>query len=253
VAPGEYSVSESPVDGWDLTGATCDLVGTVLVEDVDPADLTVGAGETWLCTFTNTEKGSITIVKVAQGGSGTAFDFDGPDQDPGSDLTLTPTTPTGNPNEFSAQDVRAVAPGTYPWRELVPPAGWVFVTVKCDNGSSTDQEERSADISVAAGEDVTCSWTNAKRPSVTVNKSSTPGGGGPFTFNLSGPGLGPDGVDKNVSGGGSVSWGAPDQSLEPEGDYTLIEEPDSDWVQAFGSCTYTIDGGQSQPIGTPLQ
>ncbi|MCC6856789.1 MAG: hypothetical protein IT189_12115, partial [Microbacteriaceae bacterium] len=60
VAPGAYSVTEQPTAGWDLTGLTC----------VDPTSnssgntvsfmvmINVANGETVMCTFTNTKKGT---------------------------------------------------------------------------------------------------------------------------------------------------------------------------------------------------
>ena len=53
--------------GWDLTGATCD-------NGAAPAAIDLGAGENVSCTFTNTKRGSLTVVKQAMGGDG-YFDF----------------------------------------------------------------------------------------------------------------------------------------------------------------------------------
>jgi len=60
VTPGAYSVSETVPTGWDLTSATCDQGET-------PESIDVGAGETVTCTFTNTQRGSISGHKYEDG------------------------------------------------------------------------------------------------------------------------------------------------------------------------------------------
>ena len=47
LVPGNYSVAETPVEGWDLDSATC-TEGT-------PDDITLSPGATMNCTFTNTQ------------------------------------------------------------------------------------------------------------------------------------------------------------------------------------------------------
>ena len=61
---GQYSVSEMATKGWDLTGATCSEAAARRAIGLDP-------GETVTCTFTNTKRGSLTVVKNAAGGDGT--------------------------------------------------------------------------------------------------------------------------------------------------------------------------------------
>ena len=64
LAPGSsYSVSETVPSGWTQTGASCSN-GT-------PAAITVVAGAATTCTITNTQQGSIKVVKNTVGGDGT--------------------------------------------------------------------------------------------------------------------------------------------------------------------------------------
>ncbi len=61
LAPGSgYSVSESATSGWDQTSASCDNGNT-------PDSITVSAGQTVTCTFTNAEQGRATVVKTVTG------------------------------------------------------------------------------------------------------------------------------------------------------------------------------------------
>ena len=53
-----YSVAETVPGGWDQTSATCDDGSPV-------SNINVSAGETVTCTFTNTKRGTIVVVKDA--------------------------------------------------------------------------------------------------------------------------------------------------------------------------------------------
>ncbi|WP_438856408.1 MSCRAMM family protein [Agromyces sp. M3QZ16-3] len=67
LTPGTYDVSETVPTGWNLTSETCS-------DTSDPQSISLQAGETVTCTFTNArEKGAIKIVKTrkhAASGSG---------------------------------------------------------------------------------------------------------------------------------------------------------------------------------------
>jgi len=63
---GNYSVTEVSMPAlWVLQSATCDNTATVPVETANPASLTVAAGDTWACTFTNALKPLCTTVCYA--------------------------------------------------------------------------------------------------------------------------------------------------------------------------------------------
>src|SRR5207248_2429609 len=66
--PGSYSVEISAVTGRDLTSSNCDS-GT-------PGSITLAAGQTVTCTFTNTQRAHIIVKKVTYpSGSSQSFDF----------------------------------------------------------------------------------------------------------------------------------------------------------------------------------
>ena len=55
VTPGDHVLAEVSDPAWELTASTCDDDNTSrILEDVDPATLSVGVGQLWVCTFTNT-------------------------------------------------------------------------------------------------------------------------------------------------------------------------------------------------------
>lgn len=56
LVPDTYTVAESPETGWLLTDTVCS-------DEMDPSSLTLVAGDTITCTFTNTKLGSISGFK----------------------------------------------------------------------------------------------------------------------------------------------------------------------------------------------
>src|SRR5262245_29942784 len=59
---GNYSVTEGAVSGWDLTNLQCSAGGT---PDGATANTDLSPGGSVTCTYTNTKRGSITIIKNA--------------------------------------------------------------------------------------------------------------------------------------------------------------------------------------------
>jgi hypothetical protein len=142
---GTYSVAETVPDDWDLTSATCD--------DGSPVDaIDVAPNETVTCTFTNTiKRGTIVVDKVTDpAGSTQSFDF-----------TLTGTgvdqafSLTGGAQPFSLDVLPTSENGTYAISESAV-ADWVLDSAVCDDGSPVDA------VDVAAGETVTCTFTNVQ-------------------------------------------------------------------------------------------
>jgi len=114
---GSYSVSETVPSDWVQTSATC--------TNGIPAAITVAAGATTTCTFTNTlQPGSITVVKNTVGGNA-AFTFV-------SNFGLTGLTTVGN---TASQTFAGLTPGgSYSASETVP-SGWVQTSATCTSGT----------------------------------------------------------------------------------------------------------------------
>src|SRR5439155_9466321 len=137
---GLYSESEGTTTGWDKTSALCD--------HGSPGDVTVLAGQTTTCTFTNTQRAQIIVKKVTDPtGSTQSFGF----------------TPTGYGSAFSLKDGESntsdyLAPGSgYGVSEDTPlPTGWTLKSQTCDNGNSPSA------ITLHPGDVVTCTFTNTQ-------------------------------------------------------------------------------------------
>ena len=104
------------------------------------------------------------------------------------------------------------------------PAGWDQTSATCDDGSPV------SNIDVAAGENVTCTFTNRKRGSVVVVEDSSPNDPQDFSF---------------TAGGGLSPASFP---LDDDADGTLSNTRTFDDVPAGGG--YSVAADRAQPAGT---
>jgi len=152
LVPGTYSVSETVPAGWDLESAVCD--------DQSPVSaIALAPGEVVTCVFTNEKDARIVVEKqTLPNGDLQSFHFDASYDAGGFSLV-----------DDQQHDSGDLDPGTYSVSEDVP-AGWDLESAVCD-----DQSPVSA-IGLAAGEVVTCVFTNEKDASIVVEKQTLPDG-----------------------------------------------------------------------------
>jgi hypothetical protein len=119
ITPGTYSVSETLPAGWTQTSAICNNSSTI-------AAITVTAGVTTTCTFTNTiPPGSITVVKNTVGAAESTFTFT-------DNFGVMGITTSGNTGSQTIPNL--VVGGSYYISEPVVP-GWTQTSATCTNGS----------------------------------------------------------------------------------------------------------------------
>jgi len=212
ILAGTYSVSETVPTGWDLTNVTClsdDGVTRYL-----PTAINLSPMETVTCTFTNTKRGQIIVDKVTV---------------PAGDSQLFTFTPSWGAT-FQLADATTphnsgyLVPGTYSVAETVP-TGWDLTSAVCSDGSPITS------IDLAAGETVTCTFTNTKRGQIIVDKVTVPAGDTQmFTF--------------------TPSWGSPPATFQladettPHnsgylipGTYSIAETVPTGWVLTSATCS----------------
>jgi hypothetical protein len=160
VVPGQYSASEAVPTGWDMTDISCDDANsTDSSTDVAPggtatATFNVEAGEDVVCTFTNTQRGSITVSKTddaapynpLEGVTFNVYADDGDatfEPDPGDD-TFVDSCTTDSSGECTVSDL---VPGGYwvdedestlPAGHSPDPGGAQLVTVTASGQASLD-------------------------------------------------------------------------------------------------------------------
>src|SRR5215216_661021 len=265
---GAHAVKENVTPGWALTALECTGGGGDSSTSLGTrtATLEIDAGESVVCTFTNTKGASLTVVKVTDPASDPQdFDFDLTGAAVPADVDLdTDPGSAGTPS----QDTFPVAPGqlgAYAVTESVTP-GWDLTALECTGGggdSSTDLGDRKATLDIDAGETVVSTFTNTKHASLTVVKVTDPASDPQdFDFDLTGSGL-PADVDLDTD---PASAGTPSQqsfqldatqlgghsvteSLTAGWDLTALDCPgagvDSSTSLANRSATLDIDAGET--------
>jgi len=241
LAPGSYSATESGETGWDLTDLSCSVTdnGADGVQDSSAtpsgstANITLAAGETVKCTFTNTKRGTIIVDKVTL---------------PAGDAQLFTFNPswTGNfqlADATAPHDSGALAPGDYSVSETTL-AGWDLTDTSCV--SSIGDTESAAALELDAGETITCTFTNTKRGRIIVEKQTNPDGDTTnFEFTRTGTGYDTE-FTLADNGQEDVMYLAP-------GSYGVTETAETGWDLADLSCSVTDAGADAvtDSVATP--
>jgi len=214
VAPGSYPVAETVPAGWALTSSSCDQGRTL-------PNVVINAGQTVTCTFNNTKLGKIIVTKqTLPDGSPQQFTFDGSWSGPGTDLTLT---------DGQSGDSGLINPSTYSVLESAIPAGWDLTSATCSDGSPVTA------IAVAAGETVTCTFTNTQRGSITIDKVVVPANyTTQFGFTFNGQPFALTGAAAPFASG-----------LVAPGTYVIDEPATTGWLLTGLDCT----GQQASTVG----
>jgi uncharacterized repeat protein (TIGR01451 family) len=160
--PGSYSISEIAESGYD---------GALSCNDANSstsgltATLQLDAGETITCTWTNTERGTLVVVKeTTPDKSLESFAFEwSPEGGSSTGFSLTDGT------SYST----TLAPGDYSVTELAE-SGWSLTGLTCT--AAEDQPTGTVDgaeasVTIVSGETITCTYTNAQRGKLTLDKA----------------------------------------------------------------------------------
>jgi hypothetical protein len=149
---GSYVFSETVKPGWDQdASATTGCSFTV--------NYPANADAAFLCTFRNVQRGRIIVDKVTQ---------------PSGDPTLFTFDPSWSSTNFQLADATAphdsglLQPGSYDVAETVP-AGWQLLTSTCTDLAGNNYS--ASNITLLAGQTVTCTFTNRKYGHVQVVKT----------------------------------------------------------------------------------
>ena len=179
LVPGNYTLRELLPSGWSLTDLTCSG------DTDDDSEISLGnrtavvhldAGEEITCTFENTKHGRITLVKQLTDADGLDRDFAFSSSTLGNN-SFTLTTNDGSANRIFAD----LLPDTYDISELVP-SGWQLTNISCTGATNSeiaigddidfDAGDDEVVIGLAAGESLTCTFTNDPLPTATVTKTA---------------------------------------------------------------------------------
>jgi hypothetical protein len=237
-----YTVDEDVIPaGWELVSIDCSASsGVTPTTDVANGTVTFNLDsttDTLDCTYTNRARGSIVVEKITDDGFG-AFDFTS------ATLTPSPFTLTTTAAGAGGKDSRTfsdLAPGTYDVAETVP-AGWNLVSSSCDDGSAP------AAIGLSAGENVVCTFHDARQTGailITKTRKHAADGAGDHPH---------QGVDFVITGGElpvagtTITTDANGQACldglvvsSLVGDYTVTETVPAGYVAEDGPATVVVD------------
>jgi len=170
---GKYRVSEDSVKGWDLSSISC---GETKVDVEDGVlYLNVIKGVNIVCTFVNTKRAQLTIIKDVQPGiSSKAFSFttNAVTGELGADTTFSLTDDgTGLTNSKSFENL---LPGTYTVTEQSDSA-WKLNDIVCSGpGVTMTREGAKLMVTLAAGAVVSCTFVNSFIPQVLAETTTLP-------------------------------------------------------------------------------
>ena len=210
---GSFNVAEINIPaGWALTNATC----ANGLATADPSSITVANGDAWVCTFTNTKQGTVTVIKqTLPDADPTVFEFN--QSWAGPNILL---------SDGQSANSGPLAAGTYSVAEVNIPSAWVLTNASCANGAATADP---SSITVANGDAWVCTFTNAKKGTISVIKQTTPDGD-PTLFSFD-----PSWSASNftLSDGQSASSGP-----LAAGSYSVVElAAPANWTLSSASCT----------------
>jgi hypothetical protein len=242
VETGAYTIvetagAETSLDDYNTTYDCTIDGGTGPSGSGTTINVTVGNGETVVCTFTNVRKqGALEVVKdVVPDDPTTIWEMDVTGPTPFNEI-ITGDGTTGS---------QPVDTGNYTINEIAGPETSLddyTTTYVCtiDGGTGPSGTGTEINVTVGEGQAVVCTFTNVRKPgSITIKKSTNPEGGAGFQFESDT--LGPfnlnDGMEKLFS---ALSVG----------DYTVTEVVPEGWDLNSIVCTYTdsaidavLDGG----------
>lgn len=187
---GTFVADETPTAGWALTDIFCDGVsseqisyggtGSFAPGDTD-VSINLAPGEAADCTYTNTKLGSITLRKVTVGDMG-AFSFTGTDVDNDAGIIVGPFSLSTDPADAPLTDevmFSGLLPGQYLFSET-PVPGWEIdgtagdIVCTGQTSSNVVPGTNSLDITLLAGEDLVCTFTNTRQVTLIVEKMTDP-------------------------------------------------------------------------------
>jgi uncharacterized repeat protein (TIGR01451 family) len=228
IKSGSYQVTETPGDAavWNAPSVACEDQGSNDVSYGANGAVDIAPGATVTCTFTNTKKPQLTVVKKIVGGNGTTDSFDVKVDGATKIDDATSTAPAG-----TSSGTFPVSAGPHAVTETlgdgstaVDPSDWsVSLGGDCDaNGQ----------VSVQNDESKTCTITNSKLPKLQVVKQIEGGDGSSFDISVD--------ATKVLDDAGD---GASDERTYAPGSYTVSETfgdggaIGSDWTVGFsGDC-----------------
>jgi hypothetical protein len=238
---GTKTVTEGLTQGWTFTNVTCVGDDTNSTPGGSTVTLDVQAGDNTTCTYHNVKDAKLTIVKATApvNSGGDSFSYATSFGAPAFNLdtnTGDATYPISKSFTFHAGDfgAKSVTEGTT--------VGWNLTNITCDKTNTGSGS--TATVTLVAGDDVTCTFTNKKQATFTLVKVTNPADSGTdtFPFVVSGDGTTtPVVLDTHTAGHDTKVFTFTGLPGADYGVKTAAENPTPGWALMTATCTGGTD------------
>jgi hypothetical protein len=209
LSAGTYTAAETPVGGWDLTLRACvntnDQSAHTFTNITNGVSVGLASGDDVTCTFTNTQKPTLTVNKVCvptTDGGKFNLQIDAATAGTGGDALCGGTT--GSQLETIGAHTVGETQGT---GTLLSNYNTPVIGGDCASNGA---------ITLVAGQNAVCTITNTRKPHLTVNKICAPTtDGGKFNLQIDAATVG--------TGGDALCGGTTGSQLETIGAHTVGE------------------------------
>ncbi len=177
VSSGTYILSETGPAGYTAGTWSC-TAGTLT-----GSSLALSLAQTSTCTINNIKLPTLTLRKISNGGVGD-FGFTGTNGVAAQTIT---TTTVGGIFTGTLMTLTAASTAT-DITEAMPATFWEIQTTVCTGMGTGGTATLAGNVltlnaaATSAGRDIVCTFTNLRRPTVSVQKITTGAFGGPFNF-----------------------------------------------------------------------
>lgn len=254
--PAGWLITSSPVVCTDSNSATsgnpASFNATVSGAAVTLAATNVRPGAVITCSIVNGKRPTLQIVKQSVGNTG-SFDFISSN----FSGTVSVNTGTANPQSSAVQTLTTASVATTVTETV--PAGWTLASATCTGMGAGGTATLVGNVltlnaaATAATANIVCTFTNNKTPIVRVQKITTGGFGGTFTFTSGNLATTPSGITTTLANTATPSSPAPINYVSVTGNnVTLAESISLAWISSGVTCS---DGnaavtGNPTPVAT---
>ncbi len=262
------TISETGAAGWLITSSpvTCtdsnsaasgnpaSFSATVSGYDVTVAATNVRPSAIITCAIINGKRPTLQVRKQSVGNTG-SFDFTGSNGFGGASLD----TSLANPQSSSV--VTLTAAGTVTTITETVPTGWTLASATCTGMAGGGTATLAGNVltlnaaATAATANIVCTFTNNKTPVVRVQKITTGGFGGPFTFTQGTPpnlATTPGGISTTAANSATPASPTAHLVSTTGASVTLTEGFPSTWLSGGVTCTDSNAAvtGNPTPVAT---
>lgn len=208
------------------TGSALTLSDTVLTGSTRSTSFTLAEDADVVCTITNTASSSITIIKDAVPNHSQNFGF----TTTGSGLSSFSLDDDSDPTLSNTKTFNNLGAGSYSVTETAT-SGWDLYSVDCGQATGVNINGSTVSVNLAAGQNITCTYTNKKRGTITVHKITDPAND-PTTFSITATGSG------NIAGNATRDLSTAQDVVYDvsQGTYDVSEQVPSGWSLTSNDC-----------------